>query len=335
MKKRGLTPTDHTYSSMFAVCGAVGHSAAPILDKVQTEMERRGVVPNNIATNSLISALAQCGRHHDAIEVYLNMTNRQMDPDLCTFGALLLAIGKDKTRGMEAAQRVWSELRASGLVIDLHCFNMLLQVLRDAGLEGVVDMQSGLRNVYGQPLRRVVPQVDVSEMPQVDTMERKGIPQVAEWREDQGGSRKELSREDKGDWIRETSLPNNTLYVKGALEFPLSRDHSIVLNVGSFGLEFSPHVRWLEKRSIENLFAVLKQNHLKPDIHTFHLLLHLTLDPAHLLVTMKERKIVPDSKFMTAAITQQVRQLRNLHGAKVREVHCEETLQHCHFPGFV
>lgn len=134
-----------------------------ILDKVREEMERRDVCPDTIVTNSLISALAHCGKHDEAMQVYLDMTSKtHSDPDVRTFGALLLAVGKDKVQGLEVAQRVWSEMLASGVQVDLYSYNMLLQVLRDGGLEGVVKEDSPLTNTYGQPLRRVIPLVDTN-----------------------------------------------------------------------------------------------------------------------------------------------------------------------------
>ena len=122
-------------------------------------------------------------------------------------------------------------------------------------------------------------------------------------------------------WLR-ASPRQTTLYVKAKVDFSLTRDHTLVLHVGSLHAGGSANIRWLDKNSIEHFFSALKQSRLKPDIHTFHLLMHLTLDPGHLLVTMKERKVVPDAKLMSAAITQQARRLGNIQGGKVRAQWC-------------
>lgn len=279
MKKRALLPTDHTYTSMFAACGMAGPVASPILDKVQAEMERRDVFPNTIVTNALIAALAQCGRHDDALQAYLNMSKQNLLPDLFTFGSLLVAMAKDKHRGLELAQRVWSEMRASGLEADLHSFNMVLQVLRDAGLDGVV-MEAGQRRLHTETIL--------------------------------------LDKEEEVDEKRRTSS-KITLFVQGKAGFTLSDDVTLSMSVGSISPRGPPTLRWLDRASVECFYAALKQRRLKPDIHTFHLLVHLTLDPSHLLKTMEERKVKADGKFMTAAITQQATRLQNLRGAKVRK----------------
>lgn len=355
---------------MLAACGSAGGSSGSlILDKVMAEMERRGVRPNTIATNALISALALCGRQQEAVQVYLDMAKTYTEPDLCTFGALLLAVGKDRTGGLEVAMRVWSEMLASGLKPDLHSYNMALQVLRDAGLEGVVREESCVSNPHGDPLKRVVPAVPTDilkgklgragkegvratgtgaaqedgeekleagdadsvsrpeEVMKVPTKEKKaltadggGVNRYDVTSRTGGGTslRKERSREEDLEWVTGRQALKSEFFVKGRIEFVLSKDHTLVLHVGSAKLDGMPLVRWLEKNSIENLFASMKQNKVKPNVHTFQLLMHLTLDPMHLLVTMKERKVPLDNKIMAAAITQQAKQFHNLQGAKVR-----------------
>ena len=301
MKKRALPPTDHTYSSMYAACGGAGEAGGPILDKVRAEMERRDVRPNTIVSNSLMAALALCGRHQEAMQVYLQMSSTYTEPDLCTFGALLLAVGKDRTQGLGVAMRVWSEMAASALTPDLYIYNMLLQVLRDAGLEGVA---TGC--VAGEPSRRPVPSVPIAMLQGKMGVASKAAGDVG------------VPMEGVKEWIADDEDSENYLFVKKKIEFKINESHMLVLHVGGASPDATPTTRWLEKRSVEDLFAAMKLSGVKPDIHTFQLLVHLTLDPAHLLVTMRERGVELDSKFMGAAITQQAKHLNNLQGAKVR-----------------
>ena len=294
LKKRALLPTDHTYSSMFGACGAAGPGGAAVLDKVRAEMERRNVCANTIVNNAMISALALCGRVEEAMQAYVDMAKTHSEPDLCTFGALLLTVGKDKTRGMGVARRVWSEMTASKLSPDLHSYNMMLQVLRDAGLEGVVDEEGRVLNAYGKLLKRTIPHVDTETLWGVG-----------------GVSVEEERKKERSDGVK------RELYVRGRVEFELSEGRVLVLHVGSLKQDGPLTTRWLEQHSIETLFSALKQSRLKPDIRTFQLLMHLTLDPAHLLVTMRERKVAADSKLMVAAVTQQATHFHSLQGAKV------------------
>jgi hypothetical protein len=359
MKKRALLPTDHTYSSLFGACGSAGPAGSDILDKVMAEVERRNVRPNTIATNALIAALALCRREQEAMQAYLDMVKTSSEPDLCTFGALLLAVGKDKTGGLEVAKRVWSEMLASGLKPDLHSYNMALQVLRDAGLEGVMGEEPCL-NAYGDPLKRVVPDVPTAILrgkvgkvgdatvlrapgtggkdaggknsevtsqketkihPDEGSVAGEGTrAMIGTGKKEKGVASEGAVQEEDLEWATASQASKSVFFVRGEVEFPLIGDHSLVLHVGSLKQGGSPVARWLEKSSIEVLFASMKQNHVKPDVHTFQFLMHLTLDPAHLLVTMKERRVTLDNKIMASAIIQQTKQFHNLQGAKVRQV---------------
>lgn len=355
MKKRGLLPTDHTYSSMFAACGAAGVKGAAVLDKVRAEMERRGICPNIIVTNSLISALALCGKHEEAMQVYLDMSKVSSEPDLCTFGGLLLALSKDRSSGLHVAKRVWSEMLVSGLKADLYSYNMALQVLRDGGVAS--DEKEACLNVYGEPLKRIIPPVSMDILKRKGDGEEKARPKKSdkstsvEVVRDMGGEESVTPEEssmvleegkeaasgtplrepgstvgDQSDvpdtkkslenWLKKSVADKSVFYVHDKVEFSFSEVHHVVLHVGSLTPTGPGITRWLEKSSIETFFAALKNSGVKPNIHTFQLLVHLTLDPAHLLVTMRERKVSVDNKFMIAAITQQARQLRNLQGAK-------------------
>ena len=134
MKKAGVLPTDHTYTSLFTACARAGPKSLDQLTRIRAEIERREVLLNNIATNALISALASCEQPKEAYQVYLDMLKLSLQPDIQTFGSLLLAAAKDLETGVELAQRMWAEMLASGFQPDLHSYNLLLQCLRDAGV---------------------------------------------------------------------------------------------------------------------------------------------------------------------------------------------------------
>ena len=279
MKKRSLLPSDHTYSSLFAACAEAGPKASTILDKVQDEIERRSVMLNNISTNALITALASCGRHDDALGIYSDMFKRNMNPDLHTFGALLLVAAGDRDGGFEVAQRVWSEIIASGMNPDLHCFNVLLQCVRGSGVN-----HSNTESVNERRSVSVTANLDFT------------ADNLANQRHD---------------------LTNIELRVTGVTNFTLGQGSRLKVHLGHVeGRRKEPPLRWLEVEDVELLFALFKSLKLRPEIRTFHLLAHLCLDPSLLVRKMGKRKILPDSRFVVAAIKMQA-QLGNLAGAKV------------------
>ena len=284
MKKRRLVPTDRTYTSLFNACAEAGPKSLVYLQKIQAEMERRDVHLNNIASNALISALASCDQYEDAFQVYLDMMNMRIEPDIQTFGSLLAAASKDPERGLERAQRIWSEMLASGFSPDLYCYNLLLQCLRDAGLP------------------------DTMKQP---AMIEKEIPKITELR------LKKMTSNDPGERASVLgtggSVSGSSVEMIGRLEstsvvhFTTSPRQNLTLYLDPRGL------RWVDEVDV---IAVLKQARTRLSIHTFHLLASLVVDSGYLLHKMATRKVKPDARFMVAAIRMQA-QLRNVEGAKV------------------
>lgn len=284
MKKRSLVPTDRTYTSLFNACAEAGPKSLPYLQKIQAEMERRDVHLNNIASNSLISALASCDQYEDAFQVYLDMMKMSIEPDIQTFGSLLAAASKDPKQGLERAQRIWSEMLACGFSPDLYCYNLLLRCLRDAGLP------------------------DTMKQP---AMIEKEIPKITELR------LKKMTSSDPGERasVLGTSgnLAGSSVETVGRLE-STSVVHFTTLPSINLALYLDPRgLRWVDEVEV---FAVLKQAGTRLGIHTFHLLASLVVDTGYLLHKMATRKVKPDTKFMVAAIRMQA-QLRNIEGAKV------------------
>ena len=280
MKKRSLLPTDHTYSSLFAACAEYGPKSSRIVDKVQDEIERRSILLNNISLNALITALASCGRHDDALGVYSDMIKRNMNPDLHTFGSLLLAAANDKEGGFEVAQRMWSEMIASGLNPDLHCFNVLLQCVRDSGISHILPDKVKERRTVDLNL--------------------------------------DLNSTDGDSSRLQCDSTSVEIYVSGTANFTLGQESRFKVHLGQVqGRRKSPPLRWLEVEDIEMLFSLFKKLRVRPEIRTFHLLAHLSLNPSPLFTEMGKRKVHPDSQFMVAAIKMQSL-LGNLAGAEVK-----------------
>lgn len=284
MKKRSLLPTDRTYSSMFSACAETGPKSTKILDKLREEIERRNVHLEKISTNALMAALAACGYHDDTWDVYDHMIKMNMSPDSYTFTSLLLATSHDKMGGFETAKRVWSEMRVH-VHPDLHCFNVLLQCIRDCGISPNVLERVDEEN------RTITLKLDLVNF-------------------------------SDGSSICQDKPVTVELCVNGVASFPLGDGYKLNVHVGHVvgrrGLRGSTF-RWLETEDIELLLSLLKKLQLPPRPMTFHLLAHLSLDASFLvreMVKLKRKKVKPDSQFVVAAIRRQAL-LGNLPGAKV------------------
>ena len=137
LKKRRLVPTNHTYTSLFKSFSESGHTSRPLLEKVVAEIDRRDVLLNTIATNSLMVAMTTCGMGAEEVfGVYGDMTKRGVAPDVSTFTTLLTTCSLDRERGMGMVEGVWREMMASGISPDLVCYHSLLRCLREAGASG-------------------------------------------------------------------------------------------------------------------------------------------------------------------------------------------------------
>ncbi len=291
MKKHGLVPTDHTYTSMLSACAEAGTKANEILTKVESEIERRGVRLNTIATNAHINALASCRQQEHALKAYLDMIKTGTTPDLHTYSSLLQASAKDRVEGMVIAQRVWEEMIATGHQPDLYNFNLLLQCLRDAGLEGT------RTNDCEEVIR--VPAVKVPS--------------------DFQRNAADSSSQDK---VR-LSSPSINVKQTGSFEVFLSKTDILTVNLGSVATKgiSSSSIRWLDRFGIEILFESLKTLNLKPDIRMFHLLLQLMLSPNEVLSRSQEYGVKPDARALVTAIRVQAK-LGNMAGAKVSGYMC-------------
>ena len=125
LKKRRLVPTNHTYTSLFKSFSESGHTSRPLLEKVVAEIDRRDVLLNTIATNSLMVAMTTCGMGAEEVfGVYGDMTKRGVAPDVSTFTTLLTTCSLDRERGMGMVEGVWREMMASGISPDLVCYHL-------------------------------------------------------------------------------------------------------------------------------------------------------------------------------------------------------------------
>ena len=293
MKKHGLVPTDHTYTSILSACAEAGPRAEAILAKVESEMERRDIRLNSIGANAHISALASCRQQEDALRAYLNMIKVGTEPDLHTYSSLLLASSKDSKGGLLVAQRVWEEMTSSGHKPDLHCFNLLLQCLRDGGLEGT-QTRAIEEVVY-------VPAVDVPSHVQ------------------------ETSRASDSAARLIINYPISVQQTE-SFNFNLSRHHSLTISLGSVaGGTSKSSLRWLDRISVQTLFENMTGVDVKPDIRLFHLLLQLVLSPNTALRYMEGCGVRLDERVVVAAVRAQSR-LGNLAGGKVCTYGTSDTL---------
>lgn len=129
-----MSPSHHTYTSLFKAITESGPSSQHLLDKVLAEIDRRDFPLNTIATNSMMVAMTTCGMLDEVLVAYGDMDKRRVAPDVGTFTSLLTSSSMDRERGMEKVAGIWRDMKAVGVRPDTVCYLSLLKCLRVAGI---------------------------------------------------------------------------------------------------------------------------------------------------------------------------------------------------------
>ena len=254
----------------------MGSSSLPLLEKIISEIDRKGTLLNTIASNSLIVAMATCGMLDEAFQVYLDMSKRRQQPDVSTFTALLSACARDKESGMERVKHVWQEMSACGITPDLMCYNTLLQCVREAGIPE--DMKQHVDEEV------TVPEISLRELHAAHT-------HTAEI-----NRKKASTLKLKATSGAKTLLKSSPFTVRSrkqlALKFPGSPDVTMTVHFTNSGW------RWLDSGSVEGLLRAVRDGGLDSDIHTLYLLSLVAVDWTAVLreVGVVERGVAKDAE---------------------------------------
>ena len=252
----------------------MGPSSLPLLEKIISEIDRRGTLLNTIASNSLIVAMATCGMLDEAFQVYLDMSKRRQQPDVSTFTALLSACARDKESGMERVMHVWQEMSACGITPDLMCYNTLLQCVREAGIP------EDMKQLVDEEV--TVPEISVREL-------HAALTHTAERNRKKASTLKQKA-------TAKTLLKSSPFTARSrkqlALKFPGSPDVAMTIHLTNSGW------RWLDSGSVEGFLRAVKDGGLDPDIHTLYLLSLMAVDWTAVLreVGVVERGVAKDAE---------------------------------------
>ena len=292
VKKRGLTPTPHTYTSLFNACSK---SAAPsliglehvekLLAEINTRISEKDFEMNVITYNAAIQAVTVCGDPLRAFEIYDEMKYNNIKPDGHTFSSLLTACSFDNVNGPSTALNLIEEMKALKIKPDIYIFNSVLKVMRDFKVFNQ-DQSAGAT----QPQQSV----GNTEMRKIQCKGAQGNPK----------------------YMRNKKVSGDEDTNQGAYN-PQGKNISNVKQVDD-DLNLHNHFP-----GVEQFIQMMAVEDVYPDVRTFQLLLYLTrskADEKYLLELMKSCNVSPDVTFLNTLVKRSVLE-GNLQKAKVHYVY--------------
>ncbi|KYO30761.1 pentatricopeptide repeat-containing protein 1, mitochondrial [Alligator mississippiensis] len=317
MKKRGLVPTDPTYTALFNACAESPWKDSGLQSalKLWEELKRKNLEMNLITYHSLLKVCAICSDLRLCFTVLKEIVHKGHVITAETFSFLLMGCIKDKENGFRYALQVWQQMRQLGIKADSFIYTLMLRAARDCAI-GDPALASDL-------LLR-----PTEENPSLSKLTLGAVATPSNRLALMGNMEGFLNKMKEGN-----VAPNiKTFTLLAELVEPLSQSESSLLTVmdeHKVPVDLTFFNTLLRKKSklgdlegAKALLPALVKRGLSPNLHTFcnlAIACHKEKDGLQLLSDMKRSGITPNAHIYSALINVAVKRLNYTYLKQILE----------------